>query len=174
MKIFAPRSVHFQLIAKLLSWALLPIYAIQLMVAPAASAATTVALTDADTLKFIKSATTFTRISTTSSVLADMGKTVGDIVLYRSVGAFGGVSIDAVVTTVSIASGSISVYDSPGSAQTTGTFNENWMINTVGGEAKFRFEFFKSGTYTGLNTGIPVVLQNVKITAFDLDSSSAT
>jgi phosphodiesterase/alkaline phosphatase D-like protein len=47
------------------------------------------------------------------------------------------------------------------------------MINTTGGEARFRFEFFRAGTYTGANTGIPVVLQNVKITSIDLDCSSA-
>lgn len=47
------------------------------------------------------------------------------------------------------------------------------MINTSGGEARFRFEFFRAGTYTGANTGIPVVLQNVKITSIDLDCSSA-
>ena len=45
--------------------------------------------------------------------------------------------------------------------------SNNFMINTTGGEARFRFEFFRSGTYTGANTGIPVVLQNVKITSID-------
>ena len=138
-----------------------------------ARAVSTVTLTDADTLKFVKSASTVKAIGSTSTDLVAMGKTAGDVVLYKSVGTFGGITIDCVVTTVAIDSGSISVYDSPGSAQTTGTFYDNWMINTVGGQARFKFQFFESGTYSGPNTGLPVVLQNVRITSFDLDSSSA-
>jgi uncharacterized repeat protein (TIGR02543 family) len=76
------------------------------------------------------------------------------------------------VTTISV-SGSVSNYDNPGSASTAAGAANNWMINTVGGEARFRFEFFRSGSYTGANTGVPVVLQNVKITSIDLDCSSA-
>lgn len=112
-------------------------------------------------------------VKTNSTNLVGSGGTaVNDVVLYKTVGTYGGVGVDAVVTTLSV-SGSITNYDNPGSASTAAGYLNNWMINTVGGEARFRFQFFKAGTYTGANTGIPVVLQNVKITSIDLDCSSA-
>ena len=129
-----------------------------------AQAATTVFINDTDApLAFVK---------TNSTNLIGTGVAAGDVVLYKTVGVYGGVSVDAVVTTISV-SGSVANYDNPGSASTAAGYLNNWMINTVGGEARFRFEFFRSGTYTGANTGIPVVLQNVKITSIDLDCSSA-
>ena len=131
---------------------------------PVAQAATTVFINDTDApLAFVKA---------NSTNLVGTGVAAGDVVLYKSVGVYGGVSIDAVVTTISV-SGSVSNYDNPGSASTAAGAANNWMINTVGGEARFRFEFFRSGSYTGANTGVPVVLQNVKITSIDLDCSSA-
>ncbi len=149
-----------------------PIVAISLtlgllsVVAPqGAQAATTVTINDTDApLAFVK--------STSVNIVGSGGTAVNNVVLYKTVGTYGGVAVDAVVTTLSI-SGSISDYDNPGSASTAAGYLNNWMINTVGGEARFRFEFFRSGTYTGANTGIPVVLQNVKITSIDLDCSSA-
>lgn len=132
--------------------------------APITNAATTVFINETDApLAFVK---------TNSVNLVGTGTAAGNVVLYKTVGTYGGVAIDAVVTTISV-SGSISNYDNPGSASTAAGYLNNWMINTVGGEARFRFEFFRSGTYTGANTGIPVVLQNVKITSIDLDCSSA-
>ena len=129
-----------------------------------ALAATTVYINESDApLAFAKA---------NSTNLRGTGVAANDVVLYKTVGTYGGVAIDAVITTLSV-SGSISNYDNPGSASTAAGAANNWMINTVGGEARFRFEFFRSGTYTGANTGIPVVLQNVKITSIDLDCSSA-
>jgi hypothetical protein len=131
---------------------------------PTAEAATTVTISDTDApLAFVKS---------NSTNLVGTGVAANDVVLYKTVGTYGGVSIDAVITTLSV-SGSVSNYDNPGSASTAAGAANNWMINTVGGEARFRFEFFRAGTYTGANTGVPVVLQNVKITSIDLDCSSA-
>ena len=132
---------------------------------PVAEAATTVFINDTDApLAFVKANTT--------NLVGSGGAAVNDVVLYKTVGTYGGVAVDAVITTLSV-SGSISNYDNPGSASTAAGAANNWMINTVGGEARFRFEFFRAGTYTGANTGIPVVLQNVKITSIDLDCSSA-
>ena len=129
-----------------------------------AMAATTVYINESDApLAFVKA---------NSTNLRGTGTAVNDVVLYKTVGTYGGVAIDAVITTLSV-TGSISNYDNPGSASTAAGSANNWMINTVGGEARFRFEFFRSGTYTGANTGVPVVLQNVKITSIDLDCSSA-
>ncbi|MEN9412742.1 MAG: hypothetical protein RIQ92_1179, partial [Actinomycetota bacterium] len=129
-----------------------------------AQAATTVYINESDApLAFVKA---------NSVNLIGTGTAANNVVLYKTVGTYGGVAIDAVITTLSV-SGSISNYDNPGSASTAAGSANNWMINTVGGEARFRFEFYRSGSYTGANTGIPVVLQNVKITSIDLDCSSA-
>jgi hypothetical protein len=98
------------------------------------------------------------------------GVAANDIVLYKKVGTFGGIEIDCAITTVSV-SGSITNYDNPGSASTAAGHFNNFQINTIGGAATLKFEFFQAGTYTGRNTGIPVVLQNVKITSIDIDSS---
>jgi hypothetical protein len=132
--------------------------------APASLGATVLTISESDApLAFVKA---------NSTNLVGTGVNANDVVIYKTVGTYGGVAIDAVVTTLSV-SGSISNYDNPGSASTAAGAANNWMINTVGGEARFRFEFFRAGTYTGANTGIPVVLQNVKITSIDLDCSSA-
>ena len=128
--------------------------------APSASATTIVTLSDTDALSF--------DYSKTANIKGN-GKTAGDVVLYRNVGVFGGVSIDAVVTTISV-SGSISVYDNPGSASSAAGSLNNFMLNTVGGSVQVQFEFFISGSYTVVGSGSPVILQNVKITSIDLDS----
>jgi hypothetical protein len=133
--------------------------------ASTAQAATTVYINDTDApLAFVK--------TNSVNIVGSGGTAVNNVVLYKTVGTYGGVAIDAVVTTLSV-SGSITNYDSPGSASTAAGYLNNWMINTTGGEARFRFEFFRAGTYTGANTGIPVVLQNVKVTSIDLDCSSS-
>jgi uncharacterized repeat protein (TIGR02543 family) len=140
------------------------------LLTPRAQAATTVTLTDADKLQFLKSNANFSLSATKTA--AGAGVAVNDIVIYKNVGSFGGISIDCAVTTVAInAGGSITNYDNNGSATTTGTYLENFQLNTAGGEATFKFEFFKAGTYTVPGSGVPVVLQNVKITSIDLDSS---
>ena len=151
--------------AKTLLWALLiSLLPVGLLTAPLAQAVPLVALSDTDALVFNR-ANGFTNFVGT-------GLNPGDKVLYKSVGNFSGVSIDCLITTVAVV-GSISNYDAEGSATTlpAATYKNNFMINTTGGEARMRFEFFKAGTYTGENTGLPVVLQNVKVTSIDLDSS---
>ena len=135
-----------------------------LIVAPAARAAT-ITLSESEYLKFNR-ATGYTNF------VGD-GTKAGNIVLYKNVGIFGGVRIDCAITTVAV-SGSISNYDNPGSASTATGYQDNFMMNTVGGEVTLKMEFFEGGTYTGAGTGIPVILQNVKITSIDLDSSSST
>lgn len=99
------------------------------------------------------------------------GVNANDVILYRAVGTYGGVTVDAVVTTVAISSGSITNYDSPGSATAVAGSANYWMINTLGGNARFRFEFFRGGSYSGAGTGIPVILQNLKVTSIDIDTS---
>lgn len=129
------------------------------------ASAVTATLRDTDALVFNR-ANGFTNIVGT-------GVAANDIVLYKKVGTFGGIEVDCAITTVSV-SGSISNYDNPGSASTSAGYLNNFQMNTVGGAATLKFEFFQAGTYSGRNTGIPVVLQNVKITSIDIDSSGTT
>jgi outer membrane protein OmpA-like peptidoglycan-associated protein/phosphodiesterase/alkaline phosphatase D-like protein len=107
----------------------------------------------------------------------------GDIVLYKNVVTVGGISVDcAVKTTIDTAEATIAKYDNPGSATTAGTPNNNFMIDmnttsskvVAGGTVSFEFSFFEAGTYSGVGTGIPIVLKNVRMSSIDLDSSTAT
>ena len=99
-----------------------------------ALAATTVYINESDApLAFVKA---------NSTNLRGTGVAANDVVLYKTVGTYGGVAVDAVITTLSV-TGSISNYDNPGSASTAAGAANNWMINTVGGEARFSFEFFR-------------------------------
>ena len=111
------------------------------LLAPAANAAPVVSMSDTDKLAFIKANASY-QLSAIKTA-AGAGTTAGDIVVYKNVGSFGGISIDCAVTTVAIGSGSISDYDNNGSATTTGTYIDNFQLNTLGGSATFKFEFFK-------------------------------
>ena len=115
--------------------------------APSAPAATTVTLSETDALVFNR-ANGITFLKNTISNATSTGTTAGDVVLYKNVGTFGGVAIDAVIKTISV-SGSINNYDNPGSASTATGYANNWMINTSGGSATFKFEFYQASTYTG-------------------------
>ena len=154
----------FVLLAGLIASVLAPV------LIPAAQAATTVTLTDADKLVFKKSTADISHTASPAAI-ATAGKALNDVVIYKNVGTFGGISIDCAVTTVAI-TGSITDYDNNGSATTAGTYLENFQLNTLGGQTTVKFEFFKAGSYTVAGSGIPVVLQNVRITSIDLDSSN--
>ena len=121
-----------------------------------------VTLTDSDAL-------VFNRANGVTNIVGS-GTAANDIVLYKNVGTFGGQVIDAAITTVSVV-GSISNYDNPGSASTATGYQNNFQLNTVGGAATLQFAFYEAGSYTGPGSGIPVTLQNVKVTSIDLDSS---
>ena len=156
---------HFGSFARATIWALLiTLIPIGVATAPSANAVTIVTLADTDAL-------TFDHAKATNIV--GTGTAAGNVVLYRSIGTFSGVSVDAVVTTVSV-SGSISNYDNPGSASTAAGYLNNFQLNTVGGSVQMQFDFYVSGSYTVVGSGSPVVLQNVRITSIDLDSSGTT
>ena len=156
---------HFGSFARTTIWALLiTLIPFGVVTAPNANAVTIVTLADTDAL-------TFDHAKATNIV--GTGTAAGNVVLYRSIGTFSGVSIDAVVTTVSV-SGSISNYDNPGSASTAAGYLNNFQLNTVGGSVQMQFDFYVSGSYTVVGSGSPVVLQNVRITSIDLDSSGST
>jgi uncharacterized repeat protein (TIGR02543 family) len=101
-------------------------------------------------------------------------KVSGAVVKFANVtgSSIPGVSIDAVVTTTLVSS-TISVYDSPGNASNnTEYFQVDTGITGTNSYSQFKFDFYEGGTYTGANTGIPIVLRNVSVTSLDLDGLS--
>ena len=83
-----------------------------------------------------------------------------------------GISIDAVVTTT-VSNSSVTNYDNIGSASTNvDYFQVNTSVSAAKGIASFKFDFYEGGTYTGANTGIPIVLRNVSVTSIDLDGNT--
>lgn len=163
-RMFKPKSALVRQTSKFLGVLLLG-SALTAVAPMAANAVTTVLLSETDALAFDHAVVTN---------IKGTGTAAGDIVLYRNVGSFSGTSVDAVVTTVSIPSGSISNYDNPGSASTATGYQKNFQLNTTGGSVQMQFDFYLSGTYTVVGSGTPVILQNVKISSIDLDTSSAS
>ena len=109
-------------------------------------------------LDFSSSKRTFSSSSPTPSQ-------VGGWALYTNVATINGIQIDAKVTTVAISSGaSISNYDAIGSASSNDSFFQIDNNVAAGGKTSFKFEFFDHADST------PVILQNVAVTAIDLDS----
>ena len=139
-----------------------------------ASAAVTSVLTLTDTEELIFPAANRVAISGTD------GTGNGNIMKYKNVISKNGLGIDAVITTsINTTEATITNYDNPGSASTATGSGNFFQINmnttssavVAGGSADFTFAFYEAGTYTGPNTGIPVVLQNVRMTSIDLDTS---
>lgn len=106
------------------------------------------------------------------------GKTSGDIIRYRNVATIDGQSIDAVVVTGAQTGSTISDYDALGSAEGNATKAKPYFqIDTnltTGGRSEFTFSFYEANTYSGPNTGQPVILKNVVVTSIDLDSGQYT
>lgn len=122
--------------------------------------------------------------STTSTTV---GRNVGDVVLYRNIATLSGQSIDCIVKTVSVTSGtSFSAYDQA-AASGGGNFSNNdprffspqvtFPAGTAsggGGSMEFNFQFILGGTYnTATKSGLNVTLQNVKINTYDIDGNNS-
>jgi uncharacterized repeat protein (TIGR02543 family) len=109
--------------------------------------------------------------ATKGTLLSGASRTAdGAVVKYTNITGtpMSGLSIDAIVTTTTTSS-TVTVYDSPGSASgNTDYFQVDGGTND-GGTMAFTFDFYESGTYTGVGTGIPITLQNVSVTSIDLD-----
>ena len=104
---------------------------------------------------------------------ANMGKAAGSIVAYRSVATISSTVVDTVIETVSVTGATVSAFDG-GNAVSGGTSDQYFQsdVTTSGaGSVVYKFSFFVGGTYTGGSTGTPVILQNVFINSYDLDSS---
>ena len=129
--------------------------------------ALTVTLGNSDQLIFDHSTGKYTNIVGT-------GTANNDVVLYKNVVTVSGIAVDAVITTI-LNGGTISNYDAIGSASTDpNNFQLNASIGTAGGTITARFAFYEAGTYTGANTGTPIVLQNVRMTSIDIDASGSS
>ena len=138
----------------------------------------TIGATSAHALSVDASAATFTFNAgsggNATQINGSNNKLTGAIVKFSNVtgSTIPGVSIDAVVTTT-LVSTTISVYDSPGNASgNTEYFQVDTGITGTNSYSEFKFDFYEGGTYTGPNTGIPIVLRNVSVTSLDLDGLS--
>lgn len=107
----------------------------------------------------------------------------GSSAIYRNAATIQGLAIDVLVT-VEAAPQTITEMDcGPNSSLTVGgggncsTTNGSpitdsyWDLLTPGaGDYKFIFSLYEAGSYTGANTGIPVVVNNLSVSTLDLDS----
>lgn len=110
-------------------------------------------------------------------------ETSGSVVKYSNVTTtpVDGVNIDAVVT-MTLNNSSIlptgsgnsnGTYDSPGKAGSDANFFQvDTAVSTAYGYSSFKFDFYEAGTYTGLNTGTPVILKNLSVTTIDIDGGN--
>lgn len=104
-----------------------------------------------------------------------MGKAAGNIVVYRGVATISSIVVDAVIETVSVTSATISNFDGGGavSGGNSNDYFESDINTTNAGSVVYKFSFYQGATYTAVNTGTPVILQNVYINSYDLDQSQS-
>ncbi len=109
--------------------------------------------------------------------------TTGSSAIYRNAATIQGLAIDVLVT-VDAAPATITEMDcGPNSSLTVGgggncstttgspITDSYWDLLTPGaGDYKFNFSLYEAGSYTGANTGIPVVVNNLSVSTLDLDS----
>ncbi len=122
---------------------------------------------------------------------AGTGLVAGSKYLYTNAITVDGQAIDVVVTISAITAGTtITGVDGvvgtdaaaltgmpAGSTTHADMFSLNTSIGAAGGDATFLFEFIKSGTYgttSTASTGVDVILENVAMNSYDLDTSGGT
>lgn len=121
-----------------------------------------------------------------SSTTSTVGTSANDIVVYRNVATLSGRSIDCIVKTVAISSGtSFSSYDQNEPSGQNFSSNDPKFFSpqvsfpaststVTGGSLQFSFQFILGGTYsTVTKTGTNIVLQNVKINTYDIDGNNS-
>ena len=113
------------------------------------------------------------------------GTAAGDIQKYVGAATIAGVKIDAVVKTVALQSVTFSKFDEgsaltappPGSTLTVDdVFTPNLDgLATAGNESMvtFQFDFYETGTYTGVGTGVPLTLTDVTVNSYDIDGNGS-
>ncbi len=158
----------FKKFASIVTTALLALSGVVLMAAPAQAA--TVLNANGVSLNFDENATRVVYAGPTGA--STMGTTAGSIVAYRGVATISSTVVDAVIETVSVTSATISKFDG-GSAVNNDNYFQSDINTTNAGSVLYKFSFFVGGTYTGGSTGTAVILQNVYINSYDLDSSQS-
>lgn len=135
------------------------------------------------TLDVLSSTFTFDYPTNGSLVSGASKETSGSVVKYTNVTStpVDGVSVDAIVTmtmnnsSILLPGGGSSngTYDSPGKAGSDAKFFQvDTAVSSAYGYASFKFDFYESGTYTGPNTGTPVILKNLSVTTIDIDGGN--
>ena len=114
-------------------------------------------------------------------VITGTGRNAGDIQKYTGVATIDGVTIDAVVRTVALTGTTVSKFDEgsavsaapPGSTQSADDLFQSNISGTSATESMvtYEFSFYEGGTYTGVGSGVPVILTNVAINSYDIDGS---
>ena len=99
-----------------------------------------------------------------------VGMSTGDIVRFNSVATVEGNVIDAVVTTVSNDSSSVTRYEVSSSWVTGNDYFRVRQAIVAGGMTSYRFDFYLRGTYTGPGTGTAVTIKNAQLTALEVDN----
>ena len=113
------------------------------------------------------------------------GTAAGDIQKYVGAATIAGVKIDAVVKTVALQSVTFSKFDE-GSALTAPPPGSTLIVDdvftpnldglaTAGNESMvtFQFDFYETGTYTGVGTGVPLTLTDVTVNSYDIDGNGS-
>lgn len=100
------------------------------------------------------------------------GKAAGDIVKYANVATISSTVVDAVIETVSVSGATISNYDGGSAIGSAPAMFQSDVSTSGAGSVIYKYSFYVGGTYTGVGTGTPVILQNVYINSYDLDASS--
>lgn len=121
---------------------------------------------------------------TNTNIGTGMGTAAGDYVVYRNIAVLSGQSIDCIVKTVSVSAGtSFTAYDQSAATGQNFTGNDTKFFSPQvsfpagtsagpGGSIQYSFQFILGGSYNKTtHTGLPVVLQNVKINTYDIDGS---
>jgi hypothetical protein len=106
------------------------------------------------------------------------GKVAGDIVVFSNVATISGQSIDAVMETKSLSSGTtFSNYDvTSGTGNSVDFFSPQFSFSNQGDYAVFKVSFITNGSFSFNSsnntwTGTAAVLQNININAYDLDGN---
>ncbi|RQO31136.1 hypothetical protein DBR32_10560 [Taibaiella sp. KBW10] len=118
----------------------------------------------------------------TNSSTPGTGTAANDVVVYRNIANLSGQSIDCIVKTVSVTSGTtFSAYDQDAASGQNYNSNDAKFFSpqvsfpNTGGSILYNFQFILGGTYTtGTKSGRNVTLQNVKINTYDIDGNGTT
>ncbi len=102
---------------------------------------------------------------------AGNGKTAGSVVKYAGVATISSTVVDAVIETTTVTGATISSFDGGSAISGNNQFLQSDISTSGAGSVVYKFSFYLGGSYTGVGTGTPVILQNVYVNSYDLDAS---